>query len=131
MYNYFFSIILFLLQLWITIYQCRQSSDSGQCNENPTKHIEPLHCDRFHADDSGPWFMLASAMKGARCGELNGEFQLDTATLKPEYLTNYLKFDESMPTYRIQMLFHRIGNSEASERLHVRGCVNLEFDLIY
>lgn len=70
-------------------------------------------------------------MKGARCGELDGKFQLEGATLKPEYLKNYLKFDEALAKYRIHMLFHRKGNSEASEKLHVRGCVDLEFDLIY
>lgn len=50
------------------MYQC-DASVVGQCNENPAKFIEAIECDRFHADKSGPWHMLAEAMRGSRCAE--------------------------------------------------------------
>lgn len=36
---------------------------------NPREMVEQMHCDRFHSDNTGPWYMLAQAIKGSRCGE--------------------------------------------------------------
>lgn len=50
------------------MYQC-DASVVGQCNDNPVKFVEPLKCTRFHTDNTGPWFMIANAMRGSKCGE--------------------------------------------------------------
>lgn len=54
----------------MTLFQCSTTGAMNQsCNDNARKYVEPLHCDRFHGDQSGPWYMLAKAMRGSRCGE--------------------------------------------------------------
>lgn len=50
------------------MYQCDTGS-TGQCNNNPIKHVQPLTCEDFHKDSSGPWYMISKAMSGSRCGE--------------------------------------------------------------
>ena len=55
-------------EILLTIYQCPNDS-TGTCNDNPQEYHEKLHCERFHGDDSGPWYMISSAMRGSKCGE--------------------------------------------------------------
>ncbi|XP_052869104.1 uncharacterized protein LOC128274825 [Anopheles cruzii] len=113
-------------ELIITTYKC-PLQNSVTCLENPREHIEPMHCDRFHSDDSGPWFMLASAMiDGDRCGRVTGRFNLDTAVMKIKYLDQYVAMGEG--TYRVRMMFHIPGTSV--ETLNVRGCCEMDFDVI-
>lgn len=48
--------------------RCKGDS-SGRCMENAEHFYEVLHCERFHKDESGPWFMLSDGMSGSKCGE--------------------------------------------------------------
>lgn len=104
---------------------------TGPCRDNEQKFVEPMKCDRFHDDASGPWYMISQAVEHERCGEVAGQFKLDEATLKPEYLERFIRVDEAMSRYRIKMLFHKKGAAELSEMKHVRGCINMEFELIF
>ncbi|XP_037050650.1 uncharacterized protein LOC119084677 [Bradysia coprophila] len=114
-------------ELWMTLYQC-SSTVNDQCNDNARKYVVPLRCEKLHGDSSGPWYMLAKAMKGSKCGEMTGEFDLLSAKLLPEYLENYLVVDPHLTRHRIQMLFHKIGETGHNE--HPRACVNMEFVVI-
>lgn len=55
-------------ELLTTAYECPTAS-TEQCEMNPREMVEQMHCDRFHSDNTGPWYMLAQAIKGSRCGE--------------------------------------------------------------
>uniref|UniRef100_A0A182JGG7 Antennae-specific protein n=1 Tax=Anopheles atroparvus TaxID=41427 RepID=A0A182JGG7_ANOAO len=113
-------------ELIITSYNC-DLQNSVICLDNPKEYIEPMHCDRFHSDDSGPWFMIADAMtNGDRCGRETGRFNLDAAVLKIKYLEQYLAMGKG--TYRVRMLFHIPGTD--LETLNMRGCCEMDFDII-
>lgn len=124
---------------------------AGKCYDNREEYTEVLHCKRFHTDQSGPWFMISDAMSGSKCGEsavfnerikgdslrsfifgvisFQGEFKLENARLKPEYLTNYMEHDKEHTRHRMQMLF--LKKSKTEEEDIVRGCINVEFDIIF
>ncbi|XP_065076236.1 uncharacterized protein LOC135699821 [Ochlerotatus camptorhynchus] len=113
-------------ELILTSYKCPLGS-TAICLDNPKEYIEPMHCERFHSDDSGPWFMLASAMtNGDKCGRHEGVFNLDAAVMKIKYLHSYT--DLGKGTYRVRMLFH-IPGTDLAER-NVKGCCELDFDVI-
>ncbi|KAG4067068.1 hypothetical protein HA402_000059 [Bradysia odoriphaga] len=114
-------------ELWMTTYQCSPTSLS-QCNENARKYVVHASCDELHDGDIGPWTMLTKAMKGSRCGDDVGGFELVSAKLLPEYLVNYLGDDPALTRHRVQMLFHKAGDNRVDN--HPRGCVNIEFDVI-
>lgn len=52
----------------ITMLRCKAGT-TGPCNDNAEHFLEVLHCERFHKDASGPWFMLSDGMTDAKCGE--------------------------------------------------------------
>ncbi|XP_040169012.1 uncharacterized protein LOC120903564 [Anopheles arabiensis] len=113
-------------ELIITTYQCEQQT-AKICLDNPKEYIEPMHCDRFHSDDSGPWFFIASSMtNGDRCGRMTGRYNLDAAVLKIKYLEQYIAMGKG--TYRVRMLFHIPGTN--LDTLNVRGCCEMDFDVI-
>ncbi|ETN57832.1 antennae-specific protein [Anopheles darlingi] len=113
-------------ELIITTYKC-EPQNSVICLDNAMEHIEPMHCDRFHSDDTGPWFMIAAAMSnGDRCGRVPGRYNLDAAVLKIKYLEQYIAMGPG--TYRVRMLFHIPGTD--METLNVRGCCEMDFDVI-
>lgn len=52
--------------------------------------------------------------------------------MRAAYLDPYIApVDPQMPRYRIEMLFHKTGASVESEKKHIRGCVDLELELIF
>ncbi|XP_058823540.1 uncharacterized protein LOC131684562 [Topomyia yanbarensis] len=113
-------------ELIITSYKCPLGID-GICLDNPQEYKEPMHCDRFHSDDTGPWFMLASAMSnGDRCGRLEGTYNLDAAVLKIDYLHRYLELGKG--TYRVRMMFHVLNTDMAVK--NVKGCVEMDFTVV-
>uniref|UniRef100_A0A182PD11 Uncharacterized protein n=1 Tax=Anopheles epiroticus TaxID=199890 RepID=A0A182PD11_9DIPT len=113
-------------ELIITTYQCKHQTGEI-CLENPKEYTEPMHCDRFHSDDSGPWFFIANSMtNGDRCGRLTGRYNLDAAVLKIKYLEQYIAMGKG--TYRVRMLFHIPGTN--LDTLNVRGCCEMDFDVI-
>lgn len=133
------------------MFRCPTAS-TGQCNDNAEVFVEHMHCDRFQTDITGPWFMLSDAMTGSKCGELEvissiclqskkkkniefdlqfaqGEFKLDNACLKPEYLTQFMVADVEHARHRMKILILKKGNIEAENV--VRACINVEFDLVF
>ncbi|XP_055597592.1 uncharacterized protein LOC129747407 [Uranotaenia lowii] len=113
-------------ELILTSFQCPLGT-VGICSDNPQEFIEPMHCDRFHSDESGPWFMMANAMSnGDRCGRLEGKFNLDTAILKLSYLDKYI--DMGKGSYRVRMLFH-VPNTDRAI-INMKGCCEMDFDVI-
>ncbi|XP_053691772.1 uncharacterized protein LOC128740261 [Sabethes cyaneus] len=113
-------------ELVITSYKCPLGIDTV-CLDNAVEYVEPMHCDRFHSDDSGPWFMLASAMTdGDRCGRYEGVYNLDAAVLKLDYLHRYLELGKG--TYRVRMLFH-VPNTDMAQR-NIKGCCEIDFTVI-
>ncbi|XP_055641846.1 uncharacterized protein LOC129778766 [Toxorhynchites rutilus septentrionalis] len=113
-------------ELVITSYKCPLGSTTI-CLENPQEYVEPMHCDRFHSDDTGPWFMLSSSMtNGDRCGRVEGFYNLDAAVLKINYLHRYLELGKG--TYRVRMLFHVPGTG--MEQKNMKGCCEMDFDVI-
>ncbi|XP_039429784.1 uncharacterized protein LOC120413142 [Culex pipiens pallens] len=114
-------------ELILTSYKCPLGGGSTICVDNPKEYVEEMHCDRFHADDSGPWFMLSSAMSnGDKCGRAEGHFNLDSAILKIKYLQAYTELGTG--TYRIKMLFH-VPHTDMAEK-NVKGCCEMDFDVI-
>lgn len=53
----------------ITMMRCKEGT-TGPCVDNPEHFYEILHCERFHKDETGPWFMLSDGMDNiSKCGE--------------------------------------------------------------
>lgn len=135
----------------MTINKCARGT-TGLCRENEQKFIEPMHCKRFNDDKDGPWYMISQAVEHDTCGAVTvkiicyfhngiqslnynnsqGKYNLSGAKMRPEYLDPFIApVDSQMSRYRIEMLFHKPGASVESERKHVRGCVDLEFELVF
>lgn len=55
-----------------------------------------------------------------------GRYNLDAAVLKIKYLEQYIAM--GLGTYRVRMLFHIPGTN--METLNVRGCCEMDFDVI-
>lgn len=65
----------------------------------------------------------------SKCGELSGLFELKKATLKPEYLTNFMVHDVDYPRHR---MVHMIRKTiEGSSELITRACTDLEFTIFF
>ncbi|XP_031627241.1 uncharacterized protein LOC116343360 [Contarinia nasturtii] len=112
----------------ITMMRCK-ASGSEPCDENPEHFYEILHCERFHKDESGPWFMISDGMQAAKCGEMTGTFELKNAKLKPEYLTNYMVHDVDFPRHR---MIHMVRKAiEGSDEVPIRACIDMEFNIIF
>lgn len=60
----------------ITMMRCKADS-TDTCNDNAEHFYEILHCERFHKDESGPWYMLSDGMDtGSKCGEKVVNFEI-------------------------------------------------------
>ncbi|XP_055616903.1 uncharacterized protein LOC129762540 [Toxorhynchites rutilus septentrionalis] len=113
-------------ELVIGTYKCPPGTTTI-CLDNAREHVEDMTCERFHTDDSGPWYMLSSAMSnGDRCGRVEGFYNLDAAVLDIKYLRSYL--DVGKGSYRVRMLFHVPGTDLTQK--NVRGCCEMDFDVI-
>lgn len=115
------------MELVIQIFTCPPETE-GTCDQNVKTYIEQLHCDRFKEDSSGPWYMISTAMSGSKCGEKLGNFELNSAQLRKEYLSNYLDPNPANSKMRLRMMFHKKG--EDPKDYHVRGCLSVEFFLV-
>lgn len=68
--------------------------------------------------------MIAYSLHSAQ-----GEFKLENARLKAEYLTDFMIEDVEHARHRMQILIIKKGKTEAENLL--RACLNFEFDLIF
>jgi hypothetical protein len=133
-------------ELFISTYNCPKGAPSP-CTDNEVVYKEAIDCERFHNDKTGPWYMFAPAIdqsdkcveKKVRfssnechsdikipCNNTQGIFDFNGAILKGEYLENYMALGEGR--YRVKMLFHKLG--EDMEIEHLRGCIELDFDIL-
>lgn len=66
----------------ITMMRCKDGAPSP-CADNAEHFYEILHCERFHKDEAGPWFMLSDGMdKSSKCGEQIVNFEYFLQPLK-------------------------------------------------
>ncbi|XP_058446022.1 uncharacterized protein LOC131427114 [Malaya genurostris] len=113
-------------ELLLTTYKCPLGTDTV-CLDNPQEYREILHCDRFHTDNTGPWYMFAIAMtNGDRCGQEKGTFNIDQSVLKLDYLHKYIEMGKG--SYRLRMLFHE-HNTEIVEK-NIKTCIEMDFLVI-
>lgn len=110
--------------LIMRLYKC-PADFVGTCNLNPTIHEEPMPCERFVQDSTGPWHMFSSSMSGSKCGDEVGDFTLDYSSLKTENLIKYLDIhDDQYSRFHLEMDF--ISQSTMKSR----GCGAVEFDIV-
>lgn len=63
---------------------------------------------------------------------LQGIYQLTGAKMLPAYLDPFIgATDAQFSRYRIEMLFHKKGATVDSELKQVRGCIDMELELIF
>lgn len=53
----------------MTVNNCAKGT-TGPCRDNQQTYVEPMKCERFHEDNSGPWYMISTATGHERCGEV-------------------------------------------------------------
>lgn len=113
-------------ELVMTFYKCPKDA-VDVCKENAKEFVEDLDCVRFHNDATGPWHMFAPAMDIRNvCAESQGEYELNGARMEGRFLEKYMTVEEGH--YRIKMLYHLPG--ESFDVKNLRGCVELDFDII-
>lgn len=112
-------------ELLMVLYMCEGGSIEEPCLQNPTEHSETIDCERFVTDDSGPWHMFAVGMKGTKCAEEVGSFELFYSRLKLDHLIKYLDIhDDQYTRFRLRMYF---GSQQTGM---ARGCANVDFNLV-
>lgn len=113
-------------ELVITFSKCPPGA-TGICTDNAKEFIEAVDCKRFHDDDTGPWHMFAPAIdKRNLCAELKGEFDITGAKMESRFFEKYMKIEEGH--FRIRMLHHL--PHESMDIKNLRGCIELDFDII-
>lgn len=112
-------------ELVITFFKCAVGA-TGTCSENPKTVIEKLDCQRFHNDQTGPWYMFAPAIdKRNMCVESKGQFDINGAKIEGRFFEKYMTVE--VGHYRIKLLHHLPG--ETMDIKNLRGCIELDFDI--
>lgn len=58
-----------------------------------------------------------------------GEFTLDNATLKREYIANYIIQDPNFARHRLNIIIRK--KAADTNKYILRGCVDIDFDIKY
>ena len=112
-------------ELVMTIFKCPKGA-TGMCSEKLLEVTEPLDCQRFLTDATGPWHMFAPATdKRNVCAETKGEFEFASAKIEARFFEKYMTVEEGH--YRVKSLYHLPGANMDIKNL--RGCIELDFDI--
>lgn len=108
----------------MTISKCGQNT-TGACTSNSVVVEEPIDCERFRHDDSGPWHMFSSSNANSTCFEKAGIYSIDYTSLKLEHLVRYLDIhDDEFPRFRIRIHFI------TPKTRQTLACFNMDFYIL-